>query len=81
FLHHLVIARWIPPSVSVIDLKVELTLGYCCCVVFMHNQFFPLHRRRYARYGELEEVEAILSSGVDANHQDAHGNTALHLSC
>ncbi|CAN0182053.1 unnamed protein product, partial [Ectocarpus fasciculatus] len=34
-----------------------------------------------ARYGELEDVEAILSSGVDANHQDAHGNTALHLSC
>ncbi|CAM9479376.1 unnamed protein product [Ectocarpus fasciculatus] len=34
-----------------------------------------------SRYGELEDVEAILSSGVDANHQDAHGNTALHLSC
>ncbi|CAN0445198.1 unnamed protein product, partial [Ectocarpus sp. 8 AP-2014] len=34
-----------------------------------------------ARYGELEDVETILSSGVDANHQDAHGNTALHLSC
>lgn len=33
------------------------------------------------RYGELEDVEANLSSGVDANHQDAHGNTALHLSC
>ncbi|CAM9928264.1 unnamed protein product, partial [Hapterophycus canaliculatus] len=33
------------------------------------------------RYGEVEDVEAILSSGVDANHQDAHGNTALHLSC
>ncbi|CAM9291854.1 unnamed protein product [Scytosiphon promiscuus] len=34
-----------------------------------------------SRYGELEDVEAILSSGVDANHKDAHGNTALHLSC
>lgn len=33
------------------------------------------------RYGELEDVEAILASGVDANHQDAHGNTALHQSC
>lgn len=33
------------------------------------------------RYGEVEDVEAILASGVDANHQDAHGNTALHLSC
>lgn len=47
----------------------------------MYPEFFPLHRRRDARYGELEDVEAILSSGVDANHQDAHGNTALHLSC
>lgn len=26
-------------------------------------------------------MEAILTSGVDANHQDAHGNTALHQSC
>eukprot|EP00903_Cladosiphon_okamuranus_P006422 g6284.t1 len=34
-----------------------------------------------SRYGELEDVEAILASGVDANHQDAHGNTALHQSC
>lgn len=33
------------------------------------------------RYGELEDVEVILASGVDANHQDAHGNTALHQSC
>lgn len=23
----------------------------------------------------------ILSSGVNVNHMDAHGNTALHLSC
>eukprot|EP00752_Nemacystus_decipiens_P014334 g12753.t1 len=34
-----------------------------------------------SRYGELEDVEAILASGVDANHQDSHGNTALHQSC
>lgn len=26
-------------------------------------------------------MESILSGGVDANHKDAHGNTALHLSC
>lgn len=26
-------------------------------------------------------MESILLGGVDANHKDAHGNTALHLSC
>ena len=35
----------------------------------------------FCRYGEVDDVESILSGGVDANHKDAHGNTALHLSC
>lgn len=40
-----------------------------------------IHRLLFGRYGEVEDVEAILSSGVGADHQDKHGNTALHLSC
>lgn len=31
-----------------------------------------------ARYGEEEDLRAILESGVDANYQDENGNTAMH---
>lgn len=44
-----------------------------CCIFGEPTLFF--------RYGEVDDVESILSGGVDANHKDAHGNTALHLSC
>ncbi|CAM9698112.1 unnamed protein product, partial [Discosporangium mesarthrocarpum] len=34
-----------------------------------------------SRYGELEDVKALLDSGINPDYQDPHGNTALHLSC
>ncbi len=31
-----------------------------------------------ARYGELEEVQELLKSGVNVNFQDAGGNTGMY---
>lgn len=34
-----------------------------------------------ARYGETEDLVALLDAGVEANFCDAGGNTALHKAC
>mmetsp|Transcript_55 Transcript_55/g.204 ORF Transcript_55/g.204 Transcript_55/m.204 type:complete len:419 (-) Transcript_55:186-1442(-) len=31
-----------------------------------------------ARYGEIDELKAYIRRGMDVNHRDGHGNTALH---
>ncbi|CAM9377311.1 unnamed protein product [Choristocarpus tenellus] len=53
---------------------------------FDQSHFYYPHsstslKRCNRRYGELEDVKSILDRGVNINYQDAHGNTALHLSC
>jgi hypothetical protein len=34
-----------------------------------------------ARYGETEDLLALLDAGADVNFRDAGGNTALHKAC
>lgn len=34
-----------------------------------------------ARYGEIDELQALVESGADVNFRDGGGNTALHMAC